>query len=133
MIDDRRLRGHIGAASELGHLAVERDRPLCGCGSRGCLEQYASGSAIAQSLIRSLGAQGLAETGKDTFHAEAVFELTCEGRRVAERVIDEATAYLGIAMVNMVTLFNPELIILGGGVGKQFDFLIEAKWREIRS
>lgn len=132
IIDNQLLHGDLGAASEFGHLTVERNGLPCGCGSRGCLEQYTSGPAIAQNLIRSLGEQGLGETGKDSISAETVFKLARGGNKVAERVIDEAAAYLGMVMANIVTIFNPELIILGGGVGKQFDVLITAIWKEIR-
>jgi glucokinase len=70
-------------------------------------------------------------TGEIT--TKMVFDLARAGDRLASQVIEESCSYLGMAIADVVTLLNPELIILGGGVGRQFDFIIDKVWAEIRS
>jgi glucokinase len=132
IIDNEVFRGAFGAAGEFGHLTVKRDGPLCGCGNRGCVEKLASGPEIAEALKARMGEEAAsADAGEIT--TQKVFDLARSGDRLALQVIEECCSYLGMAIADVVTLLNPELIILGGGVGRQFDFIVDKIWAEIRS
>ena len=117
----RLVRGFTGAGAELGHVVVERDGVQCGCGLRGCIEQYASGQAIARmaregiredpgSSILSFAGSPEAITALDVGRAARQLDQTARG------VMRSAGIYLGIALSNMANLFDPETIVLAGGV-----------------
>ena len=127
ILDGRLWSGIDGVAGEFGHLTVEPNGRRCGCGNRGCLEQYASASAIA-TLAASLGV----EAGTGRLDAARVAELAREGDAKACAIFEQAGAYLGIAAAGVVNLLNLEAIILGGGVAESFDLLVPVLHREIR-
>ena len=122
IIDGRLYRGASGVAGELGHLVIEANGPPCGCGSRGCLEALASGTAIGREGAK-LVAQGrapvlaeLAQGGEVT--AQLVAEAALAGDAGAAGVIAAAARYLGLGLTSIVNAFNPEVIVVGGGVAK---------------
>jgi glucokinase len=105
--------GADGAAGEIGHIPVHPDGPYCRCGGRGCLELYASATAIAARAVeRNLPAS-----------AAALAVRAREGDREAAAIFAEAGRSLGIAAAAVVNLLNLEAIILGGGVSASFDLL----------
>jgi glucokinase len=114
--------GTTGAAGEIGHMTVLPWGPYCGCGNRGCLEALASGTAIAREgreLVRrdvpTLIAE-LAAGHPERVTAKLVAEAAEKGDIEAQEVLAEAMVYLGVGMANLVNLFNPELIVIGGGL-----------------
>jgi glucokinase len=126
ILDGKLWTGIDGVAGEFGHLTVEPNGRRCGCGNRGCLEQYASASAIA-SLALGLGIE--TETGR--VDAARVAELARQGDPKACAIYEQAGAYLGMAAAGVVNLLNLEAIILGGGVAESFDLLAPVLRREI--
>ena len=123
--------GVDGGAGEIGHITVLPDGPLCNCGNRGCLEALASGTAIARearervahdtpTLIADL-AQG--DPGRIT--ARLVAEAASQGDAEAQHILSTAMNYLGIGMANLVNLFNPQLIVIGGGLTNVGDKLFD--------
>jgi glucokinase len=117
ILDGRVYRGAAGNAGELGHLTVEYRGRQCGCGRRGCLEAYASGTNIARRAREALSTgEASSLTDVPTVTAKDVAEAAAAGDPLARRVWDETTAILGSAMANILDIFNPELIVLGGGV-----------------
>jgi len=117
VLDGRVYRGAAGNAGELGHLTVDRLGRECGCGRRGCLEAYASGSSIARRAQEAIG-QGGASTLADlpVVTARDVCEAAEADDPLARLIWDETTAILGSAVANILDIFNPELVVLGGGV-----------------
>jgi glucokinase len=114
--------GATGAAGEIGHMTVLPWGPYCGCGNRGCLEALASGTAIARDgreLVRrgvpTLIAE-LAAGNPERVTAKLVAEAADRGDIEAQEILTEAMTYLGMGMANLVNLFNPELIVIGGGL-----------------
>ena len=114
--------GASGMAGEVGHQTIVPDGPRCGCGNYGCLESLASGTAIARRA-RERVAQGaptliaeLAEGDLERITAKLVAEAASRGDGEAQRILAEAMDYLGIGMANLVNLFNPQLIVIGGGL-----------------
>jgi glucokinase len=127
ILDGKLWTGIDGVAGEFGHLTVEPNGRRCGCGNQGCLEQYASATAIA-FLAASLGVAA----GSGRPDAARVAELAREGDPKACAIYEQAGAYLGIAAAGVVNLLNLEAIILGGGVAESFDLLAPVLRREIR-
>lgn len=117
----RLLRGSTGAGAELGHFVVDPSGPPCPCGLRGCLEQLASGGAIARLAHVALGKDpdssipAFAERGGD-ITGEAVAKAAREYDQTAREVLRKAGTSLGIGLSNVVNVFDPELIVLGGSV-----------------
>lgn len=123
------VRGTGGAAGELGHMTIVRNGDRCPCGKRGCLEAYASGTAIANYVKKALknGSQSRfwkSYHGRD-IGGEIVSLAAQKGDRLAIRAREVAADYLGIGLANVIHLLNPKRIILGGGVMEQ----IEHFWR----
>ncbi len=120
IIDGRIYRGASGAAGEVGHLVLEPDGVLCGCGARGCLEALASGTAIerdAQKAIAEGRSAVMAEIAGDRgVTGEVVLEAAQRGDAAAEEIIQRAGRYLGLGLVGLLNTFNPEALILGGGL-----------------
>jgi len=121
--------GAHGWATELGHTIVEPHGPPCACGGRGCLEALAAGPAIAlqaQERIRAGEASalsGMVEGRPDRISALEVVAAARSGDSLAQQVMGRAGFYLGIGMVNFIHAFDPEKIIVGGGVSKAGDLL----------
>jgi len=129
IIDGRPYRGATGVAGELGHMTIDPDGPLCGCGNRGCLEAFASGTAIAargEELIAQGGSALLArltqEQGELT--AATVAQAAEQGDMACQGIIRWAGYYLGVGLASYVNIFNPEMIIIGGGLAKVGDLLL---------
>ncbi len=122
--------GTNSSAGELGHVTVVPDGPLCACGNRGCLQALASGPAIANRARVHLRRGpdslllALADGHPERITAETVFRAAEEGDEVARQVVVETATYLGIAVANLINLFNPALIVLGGPVGQNGDVLL---------
>jgi glucokinase len=122
ILDGRIYHGAWGGAGEIGHITMVRDGPRCGCGNRGCLEALASATAIVregqaaadrapESLLWTL-AHG--ERGNMT--ADVIFQAAAQGDMNAARVIDTAMEYLGLGVASMINMFNPDLVVIGGGL-----------------
>lgn len=114
--------GTSGGAGEIGHMVVLPKGPHCGCGNRGCLEALASGTAIAREGqevvergIPTLIAESAGDAG-DSVTARSVIDAMHSGDPYATEIITHAMYYLGLGMANLVNLFNPEMIVFGGGL-----------------
>ncbi|MBL7209420.1 MAG: ROK family protein [Dehalococcoidia bacterium] len=123
--------GANGCAGEIGHMTIEANGPQCNCGNVGCLEALASGTAVAREAVRRLN-QGeissiaqLAEGRLESITAETVALAARQGDHLACDVVANAGNYLGIGLANLVNIFNPELIVIGGGLSQMGDMLLE--------
>ena len=123
IVDNRLLVGAHGLAAELGHMTVRPDGPLCGCGQRGHLEAVASGPAIARRAHERLAAgeasalRAALDRDRD-ITAEDVGRAALAGDPLAIAVVAEAGAAIGTHLANLLHVFNPEVIVLGGGVSQ---------------
>ena len=117
VIDGRLLYGYHGSGAELGHMVLNRDETaVCGCGKRGCVEQYCS----ATGIVRLAGLHGMGDvTCKDIFDAGKA------GDPVAREVLDEYYNYLGEFLGSLCSVVDPEVVVLGGGVSKAGEVLLE--------
>lgn len=123
------VTGNMGAAGEIGHMYVAYDEEdACNCGRKGCLEQKASATGIAKTARRYM--EKTDEPTKmrefDNITAKDVFDLAKDGDKGALEVVDNMSTYLGIALGHVAAVINPEAFIIGGGVSKAGQFLIDA-------
>ena len=130
IVDGRLMRGANGNAAELGHLTLNINGPACPCGANGCFEMYASGTAIARRTREAIqtGTQSqilnLAGSIEDitTHH---ILEALQKNDALAQKIWNETTEYLGRGLAVVINTFNPELIVVGGGVTAAGDLLFK--------
>lgn len=129
IINGRLYLGSSGGAGEIGHATIDVNGPGCNCGNTGCLEVLASGTAVAREAIRRISYGGksslteMVESKIEDITAEQVSLAAQNGDSLALEVIGKAVAYLGTGVVNLVNIFNPEIIIIGGGMARMGDLL----------
>jgi len=125
IVNGKLYRGESGGAGEIGHMVVKSDGPVCACGNRGCLEALASGTAIARRA-----AERRAESPRlrkaVSLTAVEVAEAARAGDATAKAILDEAFYYLGIGVVNVIHVFNPGRIVIGGGLAHLGGVLLDA-------
>ncbi|MBI4653622.1 MAG: ROK family protein [Nitrospirae bacterium] len=124
-------------AFEIGHMVIETDGRYCTCGGFGCLESYASGRAVVEQVI-SLLEKGeksiLREYHNGNFYKitpEIVYKAAFEGDTLSRNIFRELGKYLGIGIANIINIFSPEAIILGGGLVGAWDLFIEELKAEV--
>jgi glucokinase len=128
---DRLFRGGFGAGAEIGHLRVVPDGLPCGCGARGCIEQYGSGRALLRmaNAIADVGGIGLAladarrETGELT--GDQVAGLITAGDAGAHQALRELGGWLGAACASLAAVLDPQVFVFGGGVAVARDLLLD--------
>lgn len=127
VIEGKLFRGFNGAAGEVGHMVIEVDGPVCGCGNKGCFEALASRRAIFRDIHAAVKAGQktvlVDMLGKDLddMRSGDLRKAIRQGDELVEKVVDQAAHYTGIAVGNLINLFNPEVIVLGGGIIEQLD------------
>ena len=136
IIDGQIYHGASGAAGEIGHLVIVEDGPPCNCGGRGCLEALASGLAIAreaQDAVTAGDSPLLAELTRDAAPtAELVGEAAQRGDEASIAIIERAGHHLGLGLVGILNCFNPQALILGGGLLGLGDRYLETAIRTAR-
>lgn len=126
IIGGKPYRGCGENAGEFGHMKLSADGPVCNCGDRGCLEAYASGTAIARIAREGLDAhpESALSSAKE-ITAEAVASAAADGDEYASEVWSGAMRNLGLGVANVVNALNPQRVVLGGGVTKAGAMLLE--------
>ncbi len=122
VIDNKIYTGQSGSSMEIGHVTIDyRGRP-CKCGNTGCLERYASASALvteASAMLKKREPSTLRErVKKEPLTALAVYEEALKGDGLAMKAIEVISTYLGIGIAGLVNMFNPEAVIIGGGLSR---------------
>jgi glucokinase len=130
-------RGTNGMAGELGHTTVEPDGHPCGCGNRGCLEQYASATAVvrmAREAIAKNGASALAKAAHSDpeFSAKSIYNLAIQGDEDARRIFRYVGRCLGIVLSSFVNSLNLPIYVIGGGVSSAWEAFAPAIFEELR-
>ena len=127
IIDGKPYTGINGTAGEVGHMVIDLNGPECGCGNRGCFEALASRRAIFRTI------QAAVKKGQKTLLTDMLGDDLTDlrsgdlrkairrGDKFVEKVIDQAAEYTGIAVGNLMNIFNPEVIVIGGGVVEQLE------------
>lgn len=137
IIDGKLYHGASSAAGELGHTTIDVGGRRCKCGNYGCIEAYASGPAIAARAVEALEA-GAASTlpgmvGGDAARitAQTVYDAAYAGDELALDVVRDTAVYLGAAIANFINIFNPEVVVVCGGVTKAGEKLFHPLQREV--
>ncbi|MBA2580399.1 MAG: ROK family protein [Thermoleophilaceae bacterium] len=132
VLDGKVYRGAIGGAAEIGHMTVDLDGPKCpgNCPNRGCLEALVSGAAIghagrAAALERPRSALGRVHAQGREITGQVVTDLARDGDETAVEILDGAGRMLGVGIVNVVNIFNPEVVIVGGGAIAAGELLLQ--------
>jgi glucokinase len=129
--------GMNGMAGEFGHVTIEPEGRPCGCGNRGCAEQYASASAIvrmAREAIASGEAPSLAEAASSDaeFGAKSIYNLAIQGDEPARRIFKNFGRYLGLLLADLVNVLNLEMYVIGGGASSAWDAYAPSMFEELR-
>ncbi len=129
--------GANGMAGEWGHATVEPDGPLCGCGNRGCLEQYASAPAVvrmAREAIATNGGSALARAANfdPEFSAKSIYNLAIQGDEDARRIFRYMGRCLGITLSTLVNSLNLPIYVIGGGVSSAWEAFSPSMFEELR-
>lgn len=135
IVNNQLLLGHGGFAGEIGHMVIDMHGPVCGCGRTGCLEALSSGTAIARrarEMVASGMETALRRWAPSELTARGVVELAYQGDAVAEGILRDAAVALGVGMVNLAHLFNPQRIIVGGGVSNAGPILWDTMRETVR-
>ena len=136
ILDGKLWHGSTGMGGEAGHMTINRDGALCGCGNHGCLEACASATAVvnaAERLISAGKAAGLAQIKqtKSGLTAETIAEAARAGDPEARSIYTETGRALGICLAGLINILNLPLYVVGGGVAKSWDLLFPAIFEEL--
>jgi glucokinase len=118
--------GFRGAAAEIGHMVIEKDGPLCGCGKRGCVEALASRTAMERQVRAAVRAGAktvimtiMKERGRTRMTSSVIARALRKRDPLMRRVLSGAESYLGILVANLVNVLDPECVVIGGGIAER--------------
>ena len=137
IVDGRLYHGASDCAGEIGHASIDATGRRCKCGNDGCLEAYASGPAIARRAVEAIesGAEtalvGRVGGQLDAITAQTVYEAAREGDELAREVVNDTARFLGSGLANLLNIFNPEVVVVCGGVTGAGDLLFHPLRREV--
>jgi len=135
VIDGKIYGGAIGAAGEVGHMTIDDKGPICNCGNKGCWEALASGTALAREARRRIekGVRtSILECAGDDVEkvtAQVIQTAAEQGDNLAKELIARTGYYVGVGLANLINIFNPELIVIGGGLSNIGDMLFEPAFK----
>ncbi len=137
IVDGRLYHGASDCAGEIGHTTVEVNGRRCKCGNYGCLEAYASGPAIARRAVEAIEAgqpsklPDYVEGALEKITAQTVYQAAHDGDELAEEVVSDTAKFLGAGIANMINIFNPEIVVVFGGVTYAGEHLFGPLKREV--
>lgn len=123
--DGHLLTGSGGTAGEIGHMTIDRHGPVCSCGNVGCLEASASGSSIARRFREAVESGRETAITDETPSAADIARAAQEGDNLAREIFLDAADAIGTGVANVINLFNPDVVVLGGGVTKTGPLLFD--------
>ena len=143
ILDNKVYTGTSGSAGEIGHIVTLPNGPKCGCGNRGCLEAIASGNSLVKlarkrveagenSSLNKLFSQSskLTDSPRE-LSSKSIFESALLGDLLSKSIISSGSMALGTGLATLVNLFNPQIIVIGGGLASQWDLYIEPAIEEM--
>ena len=132
VVDGRVIHGSTGAGGEIGHMVLNRNETeKCGCGKRGCVEQYCSATGIVRIAKQFLAAREDASSLRDleNLTCKDIFDASAAGDALAAEILEQVYTYMGEFLANICNVVNPECVVLGGGVSKAGAPLLEGVQR----
>lgn len=137
VVDGKLFTGFAGSGMEVGHMIIHPNGHLCGCGNRGCWEQYGSASALIQMTLREMERSQdsllwqLCGGDRSKVQGRTVFQAARQGDEAAHRVLYSYRSGVAIGLINLVNILQPEVICMGGGVSNVDDDLLLDPVREL--
>lgn len=132
IIDGKLYHGTNDNAGEIGHMTINPNGPLCNCGNYGCLEAHASGTAVARFAKDALKEKmketlvlKLVDNDIEKVTAKIIFQAAKKRDKFSKGIIEMTSEFLGIGVANVINIFNPEKVVLGGGVTKAGSLLFK--------
>jgi len=130
-------RGMTGMAGEVGHMTVEPDGPPCGCGSHGCIEQFASANAIKRMAVEAIAKGEAPELGRamkeePEFSSRIVYQMAVQGDPAAQEIFRKVGTALGISIASLVNVLNLPMYVVGGDVASAWDAFAPSLMEEVR-
>ncbi len=131
IIDKKIYSGFNGAGGELGHTVINMDGPDCTCGRKGCWETYGSATALIRQTYEAAVKNPDSMLGKqiggdfDKVSGKSAFETMRAGCPVGAKVVEDYITYFGMGIANMINIFRPDILVIGGGVSKEGDNLLK--------
>lgn len=132
VLDGKIWRGADGMAGEIGHITIIPEGRQCSCGNTGCLEMYASARGIVQSYLEGLDRASIqSDDRRRAFTSEDIYLAARGGDVLAKNVMEGMGRCLGIGIASLINIFNPEMIVIGGGVKDAWSLFIEPLTSEV--
>ena len=125
IVDSKILLGSKGFAGEIGHIPVNVDGEECSCGNTGCIEHYGSTSALVRNVKNAVISGEIKGINEGEIDGRLIFKEVAAGNKAVIKYVDEWINYISAALVGLIHTFNPEMVILGGGVSKQKEFFVD--------
>lgn len=125
IVDSKILLGRKGFAGEIGHIPVNVEGEGCSCGNTGCIEHYGSTSALVRNVKKAVISGEITGIKEEEVDGRLIFKEVEAGNKAVIKYVDEWINYISAALVGLVHTFNPEMVILGGGVSKQKKFFVD--------
>jgi len=135
VINGKIYTGAIGTAGEVGHMTIDDNGPLCNCGNKGCWEALASGTALAREAKRRIkegtktAILKYVDGDSEKVTAQIIHSAAEQGDKLAKDLIARTGYYVGVGMANLINIFNPELIVIGGGLSNIGDMLLKPAFK----
>lgn len=132
IVDGKLIGGFRGAGGEIGHMVVEKNGKLCGCGHKGCLEAYCSATGLIREASSRLAVNKnnkiweLIDGDIIKLEAKHIFDAAKADDYLALDILDYAVEYLAIGVGNLINIINPEIVVIGGGVSLAGDILFDS-------
>lgn len=133
ILDGKIWHGAHSLAGELGHCIIDRNGPNCLCGKRGCLEAFASGTGLARNIIADLKThpqlktkiKGLVSNKLDQITAITIYQAARQDDPYAKKIVDQSIANLALGISNAINIFDPQMIVIGGGITNEGEMFFE--------
>ena len=137
ILDNKLWHGFNGMASEIGHITIIPDGIKCGCGNNGCLEAYASATAVINRTIDLIKKGHDSKISKiiksgTTLTAKMIYEAALDNDLLSSQILDQTGKYLGIGIADLINILNPEMIVIGGGMASAWDMFFPSMSIEIK-
>ena len=136
IIDGNIFEGAYSAAGELGHIVLVSNGEPCSCGRKGCWEAYASVTALVRQTKAAMKAHPesiMNKTPLDQVSGRTAFDAAKKGDAAALKVVDQYQEYITEGLADMINIFSPEIIVVGGGISKEGDYLLDPVREKIKS
>ncbi|MBA9028715.1 ROK family transcriptional regulator [Peribacillus huizhouensis] len=128
IINGQVFRGEHYISGEIGHMAIDLNGPKCTCGNYGCLQTFASGPAIVESLKKELklGESSILSNKENEIDGEVIYQAALAGDLLSKNILNKAGRYLGVGVTNLIHTVNPKRIVISGGVSNAKEFILES-------